>query len=247
MLAYEEWTVLPHGPWQELAENLWCIEGTLTGEMSGWPRTMTAIRRADGSLVIHSAVALDEPSMSKLEAWGRPEILVVPNGSHRTDAKVFKKRYPQLKVYCPINNRVNVDKVVRTDGSYDDFPSDETVRAEHLAGVNGWEGVLHVRSRDGVSLLFGDTVSWITDLPEPARSAVEPYGFIGPLPLMGGLAQDELVQDAAALRRELERLASLPDLVRVVPGHGKVIHDAPGEALRGVAAGLEAEERRPSP
>src|SRR5690606_24983997 len=65
MDAYREWTVLPHGPWQELAENLRIVEGTLAGEMSGWPRTMTAIRRGDGTLVLHSAVALDELAMEE--------------------------------------------------------------------------------------------------------------------------------------------------------------------------------------
>src|SRR5690606_37859028 len=130
------------------------VEGTLEGEMAGWPRTMTAVRRDDGTVLLHSAIALDERAMAELEAWGPPTILVVPNGSHRTDAFVFKQRYPDLRNYCPANNRVNVDRVVPTDGSYEDLPADRTVRAETLAGVNEWEGVLHVRSRDGTTLVF---------------------------------------------------------------------------------------------
>jgi len=237
-IAFDRWTVLPHGPWQELAENLWCVEGTLEGDMRGWPRTMTVVRRADGSLVLHSAVALDEPAMARMEKWGRPEILVVPNGSHRTDAFVFKARYPSLRIYCPANNRANVEKVVPVDGSYDDFPAEAAVRAEHLDGVNGWEGVLHVRSSDGTTLVFCDVVSWIEDLPEPARSYVEPAGFIGPRPMLADMARNELVRDAPALRDHLSRLASIPDLVRIVPGHGRVIHERPAEALREIASSL---------
>jgi len=239
MDAYREWTVLPHGRWHELAENLRYVEGTLPGEMNGWPRTMTAIRRADGTLVLHSAVALEEPAMAELEAWGRPAILVVPNGSHRTDAYVFKQRYPDLRIHCPINNRANVEKVVPVDGSYDDFPADETVRAEHLDGVNGWEGVLHVRSRDGVTLVFGDVITWLPDLPEPARSYVEPFGFIGPEPKIGDMARDDLVRDGDALAAHLERLASIPDLVRIIPGHGEPIRDGVRKALRDVGRSVQ--------
>jgi len=236
--AFREWTVLPHGPWQELADDLWCVEGTLTGDMAGWPRTMTAIRRPDGTVVLHSAVALDDAGMQKLEAWGRPAILVVPNGSHRTDVYVFKQRYPALRIYCPINNRENVERVVPVDGTYDDFPADETVRAEHLAGVNGWEGVLHVRSADGTSLVFGDVVSFIPDMPEPAKSYVEPFGFVSREPVFAQMAKDELMRDAPALRADLERLAALPDLVRLIPGHGRVVRDRPAAALRNIAASL---------
>ena len=236
--AFTEWTVLPHGPWQELAENLWCVEGTLEGDMRGWPRTMTAVRRPDGTVVIHSPVALDEPSMERLEAWGRPTVLVVPNGSHRTDAYAYAQRYPGLKIYAPKNNRANVDKVVPTHGSYDDIPADSCVRAEHLEGVNGWEGVLQVRSSDGISLVFCDIVSWIPDLPEPAKSFVEPFGFVSPEPTLAQMAKDELVRDAKALRAHLTRLADTKDLVRVIPGHGRVIRDRPAEALRAIAATL---------
>ncbi|WP_373047360.1 hypothetical protein [Vulgatibacter sp.] len=238
MIAYSRWTVLPHGPWRELAENLWCVEGTLAGGMSGWPRTMTVVRRSDGTLVIHSAVALDEPSMTRLESWGEPAILVVPNGSHRTDARVFAARYPGLRIYCPINNRENVEQAVRVDGSYDDFPADAAVQAEHLDGVNRWEGVLHVRSRDGVTLVFADVVTWVRDLPEPGRSAVESGGFVDPLPTFAPFARAGLLRDAPALRAHLERLAAIPDLVRVVPGHGDVIHEDPAGALRAIAASL---------
>lgn len=237
-IAYETWTVLPHGPWQELAENLWCVEGTLDGPMRGWPRTMSAIRRADGTLILHSAVALHEADMDRLEAWGRPTILVVPNGSHRSDALVYKKRYPDLRIYCPANNRENVEVVVPVDGSYDDLPADETVRAEHLAGENGWEGVIHVRSRDGMSLLFADTISWVADLPEPARSTVEPGGFVAEEPVFAEMARRELMRDREALRAHLLQLAHIPDLVRIVPGHGAVITRDPAAVLRKIAATL---------
>ena len=237
-IAYETWTVLPHGPWRELAENLWCVEGTLDGELRGWPRTMSAIRRQDGTVILHSAVALDDEHMERLEAWGRPTILVVPNGSHRSDALVYKKRYPELRIYCPITNRENVEKVVPVDGSYDDLPADETVRAEHLEGENGWEGVLLVRSRDGVSLLFADTVSWIDDLPEPARSSVEPGGFLASEPIFAEMAKRELMRDRDALHGHLLRLSRIPDLVWIVPGHGQIIDRDPAAALRRIAASL---------
>ena len=36
------------------------------------------------------------------------ELLVVPGGFHRLDAKIYKARYPQVKVLCPAGARQKV-------------------------------------------------------------------------------------------------------------------------------------------
>ena len=76
--AYETWKVLPHLPIEHLADNLWRVQGGLEG--MPLKRVMTVVRRQDGGLVIHNAIALDDASMAELDAWGPVTALLVPNG-----------------------------------------------------------------------------------------------------------------------------------------------------------------------
>src|SRR4051812_28213040 len=94
-----DWLVLPHEPIQELTENLWRVEGELPH--FSMKRVMSVVRLQDGRLLIHSAIALDEAEMKRLEAWGTPAILLIPHGRHRMDAARYKKRYPGLRVFAP--------------------------------------------------------------------------------------------------------------------------------------------------
>jgi TetR/AcrR family transcriptional regulator len=87
----DEWKshVLPHSEIEELAPNLSHLTGTLPSSTMV-PREMIIYRLADSSLLIHSAIALNESGMAKLESLGTPKILIVPNRIHRLDANVFK-------------------------------------------------------------------------------------------------------------------------------------------------------------
>src|SRR4051812_39840203 len=118
--ANDAWTVLPHQAIEVLADNLWRVEGGLPD--MPLKRVMTIVRRPAGGLVVHNAIALDDASMARIDAWGPVEYLVVPNGYHRLDAKVFKQRYPQARVLCPRGSSKKVAEVVAVDGSYEDFP-----------------------------------------------------------------------------------------------------------------------------
>ena len=53
--ANVDWTVLPHGPIERLAENLWWVQGDLPG--MSLKRVMTVARLDDRRLVIHSAIS----------------------------------------------------------------------------------------------------------------------------------------------------------------------------------------------
>jgi hypothetical protein len=231
--ANSTWTVLPHGPLEQVAENLWCVEGSLPD--MPLKRLMVIARTSSGGLVIHNAIALDEPAMRAVEALGAPSFLIVPNGWHRLDAKVYKERYPALQVFCPKGARARVSQVVEVSGSYADFPPDPDIRLEHIEGVGRAEGVLSVRSSDGVSLAFGDLVFNQPHLPGL-------FGFI--YRLMGSSGGPKVtfifkmlaVKDRAAVREHLLRLAGTPDLRRVMVMHGERMTDP--ALLRQVASTL---------
>jgi hypothetical protein len=230
----EDWRVLRHGPIDRLESNLWCVTGTLPG--MALKRVMTLVRLGDGRIVIHSAVALDEPAMGEIEAWGHPAVLLVPNAYHRLDAPAYLSRYPQLQVFCPRGSRSKVEDVIKIDGDYDDVIGDASLTIGHLEGVAKGEGVITVRSDSGSTLVFNDAV-----FNMPHGRGVPGFIFRHITGSTGGPKVTRLfrmlgVKDKPALRAHLERLAETPDLKRIVVSHHIAITEDPAEVLRRVAA-----------
>ena len=233
MTAPAAWTVLSHGPLERLADNLRWVQGSLP-RMS-LKRVMTIARLGDGRLVIHNGIALGDIQMRQIEAWGTPAFLLVPNGLHRQDAAAYKARYPSLTVLAPSGSRAKVAEKVAVDGTFEDFPADDSVRLERLDGVADAEGVMLVRSPDGTTVV-------LTDAMFNMDRKTDVLGFLfttimgsAPGPRVSRLAKLIFVKDRAALRADFERLAAIPDLVRVIVAHEKV---ASGPEAR--AALLEA-------
>lgn len=232
--AFDTWTVLPHGPWQEHAENL----RSVTGAIPNMPleRRMTVVKRSDGGLVVHNPVALDDAGMAALEAWGTPTLLVVPNGYHRLDAANFRRRYPDARVVCPRGAKKRVEEVVPVDFDYATAPAEDAVRFAHLDGVGDSEGVITVQSEDGVTLIFNDLLFNVDRLPGFTGFVMGLLGSTGgpKVTLIGRLL---VVKHKPALRAHLERLAT-PEVRRLIPGHGAVIEGGAAEVLRAVAGRL---------
>lgn len=235
--AHSEWKVLGHGAIEKLSDNLWWVQGALPG--MSLKRVMVLARLGDGRLVIHNAIALEEEAMKRIEDWGSPSFLVVPSGIHRLDAAAYKRRYPALQVIAPSGARKAVTEVVPVDLSYEEVPSLPGVQFERLQGVADAEGVMLVDSVDGVSVVLNDAVFNM----DRKRDVL---GFIfttllgsAPGPRVSRFAKLSLVKDKAALKAELERLAALPRLQRLIVAHEKVASGADaGEALRRAATFL---------
>lgn len=230
------WKVLPHDPIEQLEPGLWRVEGALEG--MPLRRVMTIAKRSDGLLVIHNAIALEDEPMAQIESFGEPAFLVVPNGYHRLDAAAYKDRYPKLTVLCPRGARAKVERVVAVDGDYTSYPADDAVRLETVEGVGDAEGVMIVRSGGSTTLVFNDL---LFNMPHGS-------GFNGAIlryitqstggPKVSRVGRWLIIKDAKTFRRELERLASTPDLRRIIVSHHEVIdHDA-ARVLREVAATL---------
>jgi hypothetical protein len=125
-------------------------------------------------------------------------------------------------VYCPEAERAKVSEVVHVDGSYEDFPADDRVSLRVLAGTGGREGVMLVRGSDGTSVVLNDVV-----MNMDRKRDVLGYLFTtllgsAPGPRVSRLSKLTLVKDKRALRAELEQLANLPDLARLIVSHEKV-------------------------
>lgn len=229
----DAWNVLPHGPLETLAENLWWAQGSLQG--MSLKRTMTVARRKD-ELVVHNAIAMREDEQKKLEALGEPTYLVVPNRGHRLDAPAYKKRYPKLRVFAPKGGRDAIHAVVPVDGTYEEFPSDDVVRLEYVHGVADEEGVMIVKSNDGVTVVLNDCVMNMDRKKDPLGFLFTTLLGSAPGPRVSRLVKLLYVKDRDAFRTDLERLSDLPGLVRVVVAHEKVAKGADAPAALKKAA-----------
>jgi hypothetical protein len=230
--VFETWTVLPHQPIAELQDNLWAVKGTMPDPKVH--RVMTVARLQDGRLVIHNAVALDEPQMKKIEAWGTPSFLVVPGGFHRQDAKIWKQRYPSIKVLCPAGAKKNVGAVVAPDGTYDDLPQDPGVRLVHFDGLKKGEGYLWARAQNGdVTLAVTDA---ICNMPKSSLFSFTGL-FMAPtgVPSVPRVIRMMLMNDKRAVKSQLGALADEAGLKRVILAHGEWL-EQPKAQLKEVAA-----------
>jgi hypothetical protein len=229
--VFTEWTVLPHRPIEKLADNLWRV----SGKMDNVQRQMVLAKLRDGRVVVDNAIALDAPEMAELEAWGEPSVLIVPNGYHRQDARIWKQRYPKATVVAPPKGRKRIEKVVAVDVTTTEAPGDDTVRVIPMDGCAS-DTLLEVRSGDTVTLVFCDAI-----LNIPKRGGLVGF-FLAPT---GQVSTPRFqrwfgMQDKAAFAAHLERLAETPNLKRLLFGHGEPVTDNAPEALRAVTRQLRA-------
>lgn len=234
--AHTEWTVLEHGPIEKLADNLWRVDGTLPG--MSLHRVMTIAKLGDGRLAVHNAIALREPEMKEIDAWGTVALILVPNGFHRLDAPAFKSRYPGAKVLAPKGSRKKVEEVVAVNGTYDDFPKDDAVRLESLRGVKGQEGAMVVQSSDGATVVLNDVVFNMPKKPSDAMGWLITSAFgSAPGPRVSRLFKWFVIDDRQGLREDLNRLAATPDLTRLIVSHGALARGPEAQSALRSAAG----------
>lgn len=233
--AHQSWKVLPHGPLEKLEHDLWRVEGSVPG--IPLKRVMTIARLESGELALLNVIALDDDAMRELEAFGRPAFILVPNGWHRLDAKVFADRYPEARVLAPSGGLSKVGEVVRTSGTFADFPADPSVSVFELDGLGGREGAMQVRSNGKTTLVLTDALFNTPHLP-----GIQGFLFRYVTRSTGGPRVSRLfklaaLKDKKAFRAHLERLAT-PDLTRIIVAHHETIDENAAEVLLRVAREL---------
>jgi hypothetical protein len=230
------WRVLPHRPLAQLSERVWRLEGDLEG--LSMKRVMTIARRGDGGLVVHNAIAADEAAMTAIAALGEIRAIIVPNGYHRLDGRVFHERFPAAQVICPRGARAKVEQVVPVNASYDEVPADGAVELQTIAGTKEREGAMIVRDRDGTTLVLNDLVFNMPHAPGVQGFVLRHLtGSSGGVKITR-IARLFLIADRRASRAHLERLAALSELRRVIVSHHETIDREPNRVLAEVAATL---------
>ncbi|MBW4622682.1 MAG: hypothetical protein KME17_25405 [Cyanosarcina radialis HA8281-LM2] len=244
----DEWQAhVSQGAIAQLAPNLWHVTGTMPSSIMV-PREMVLYRLPDSNLLIHSAIALNESEMAKLESLGEPKILIVPNRIHRLDAGVYKRRYPQLIVVCPAAAKLYVEEALAVDGIAEEVLPAYGIICHEPAGIRPQELVYELPLPIGKALVFTDI---LFNLNKPyfqqhlptgefllqwlGTSAIGSGGFFG----ITGLGKRFFMQDRQAYRQWLETLADrIPNLQVISVAHGSPIVADCHQRLREAAARL---------
>ena len=232
-----DWKVLPHDSPVAIDDNILTVVGEIRMPVMVLPRRMTVARLHDARLVIFSAIALADKEMAALDLFGRPAFLIVPNGRHRLDARIWKDRYPALQVIAPEGARAKVAEVVPVDTSTPDF-DDADVQFITVAGTRSRESALLVRSPTGTTLVLNDIVGNIRDASGFTGWFLGLVGFSGPRPQIPKVVKMALVDDRNALRAQLTQWADIASLTRILVSHGAVIDADPRRILRELADSL---------
>ncbi len=234
---YDHWHVLPHGEVAKLDDSMLTVEGQIRMPLGSFPRRMTVIRLGDGRLVVWSAMALDDIEMAKVDAFGTPAFMIVPNDHHRLDARAWKQRYPRIEVVAPAGARAKIEEIVPVDSTAPDF-GDGNVQFVAVRGTRDHEAALVVHNASGTTLVLNDLVGNIRSAKGVTHWLLRLTGFAGDDAQIPKVVKMAMVKDADALRAQLSEWAQLPALRRILVSHGEPIEAHARETLRELAASL---------
>jgi hypothetical protein len=236
-MAEQAHQVLPHDDLQALAPGVWTVTGTLPFPLK---RVMTVVKLSDGSLLLHSVIALSDAGLAQLDALGKPSIILVPHGGHRLDAPFYKQRYPEARVVAPAAARAKIEEIVKVDATAEEALPPLGVRLHACDGFKNNELAYELDTPGGKVLVMSDAVANRDPVP----------GFRGWLlaGIAGGPKNRRLsvprivrmmfVGDKKIARASIEKLAAIPDVKLLTVAHGRAVTDGVSAALKEAAAML---------
>jgi len=237
--VHDQWTVLPHEPVEAIDDGLLTVAGDIPMPLGNFPRRMTVIALPGRRTAIWSAIALDDAEMARIDGLGTPSFLIVPNRAHRLDARIWKARYPAIRVLTPPGARQAVEEVVPVDAT-SDIIRDPDLAFMTVAGAKESEFALTVRRASGVTLIVNDVIGHVRHphgIGAKVMARLMGFGISGPR--VPRVVKRMMIGDPAALARQLRDWAAIADLRRVIVSHGDPIEHDPAGALLEVAASLE--------
>jgi hypothetical protein len=201
---------------------------------------MVVYRLADGTLLVHSAIAMSDEAMANLDALGRPSVLIVPHTGHRMDAPFYKARYPQIRVLAPAAARAKVDDVIKVDATCEEALPALGVRVHPVPGFKNGELAYELDLQGGgKALVMSDAVA-NRDHPKGFGGwffANVTGGIKGPLGVPR-IMRIMMVSNKNEARAGLEKLAEIPDIRLLSCAHGRPIRDNVSTALREAASAI---------
>jgi len=232
-----QWKVFPHGPLIQLEDRILTVVGDIQMPLMEFPRRMTIVRLADGRLVVFNAIALDEDEMARIDAFGTPSFLVVPNDHHRLDAGIWKQRYPETHVVACEGSLARVEDIVAVDTVSPNF-HDTGVEFVTVPGTDKREAALIVSTDEGATLVLNDLVGNLRNVHGIGGWMLKMMGFAADEPRIPNPPKFTLIKDHDALLEQFLRWSKIPRLKRILVSHGEPIEDDPAGVLRELAKSL---------
>jgi hypothetical protein len=233
----EKWHVQPHEQLIEIDDGILTVAGEITMPLGNFPRRMTVVRLTGDRTAIWSAMALDEAEMATIEAMGRPSFLIVPNDFHRMDAKIWKDRYPEIKVVTPPGARARVAEIVPVDAT-SDILGDPAVQFIVVPGTEEHEAALVIRRPGGVTIAVNDVIG---NVAHPhgigAHILARLMGFGVSRPRVPRPVKFRMIKDRPALAAQFRDWADMDALRRIIVSHGDPIEN-PRDVLHSLAGEL---------
>ena len=233
---HDEWTVLPHGPLEEIEPGLLTVVGQIPMPLGNFPRRMTVVVLPRKRTAIYSPIPLSEALMKKIEALGAPAFLIVPNPSHRLDIRPFHKRYPKAKVITAPGAKKLVEEAVPVDATDADLGG--VAELIELDGANRMELAMMVRHSGGQTLLTNDIIGNVGHPKGPGAWLMSRLMGFGPNPRITRPAKWFFIKDRKAMAAQFREWGAIATLERIIPSHGDII-DRPQALLNRLAAKLD--------
>lgn len=229
--------VLDHGPFVELAPRLWQVTGRL--KRGNMPRNMAVHKLSDGTLMVHSVIALDAKGLAAMARLGQPSVMIVPNGFHRLDAGVWKQKFPDMQVVAPEGARKKVEEKVPCNGTAEALLPARGVKVHKIPGTKDLELCYEVDVDGGKGLLFTDTFFNLEHRPGVDGwlfRILGSTGFFG----MTAIGRLFMLKEKPTFRAWITAMAERQDIMVVTVGHGEAIKGAKAcsAALAAAAARL---------
>jgi hypothetical protein len=214
-----------------LAQDLWVAERPQRFYGLEVGARMTVIRLADGSLLLHSPVALDAALRRALDALGRVRFAVAPNRVHHLYAGQVAEAYPGARLWVGPGLEKKRPDLVFEAVLGDEAPVEWKGQVDQ-AFFRGrpYENEVVFCHRASRTLILCDLAfNFGPSAAAPTRwlmRLIRSYGRFGPSKL-----DPLLIRDRRAARESLERILGW-DFDRVVIAHGDVLERGGRDALR---------------
>jgi hypothetical protein len=224
---------------RKLAENLWTIQRPQRFWGLEVGCRMTVMRLEDGSLFLHSPVALDTQLRSELDALGAVRYAVAPNRFHHLYAGGVTRAYPEARLWVAAGVERKRPDLEIAGVLTDDAPAEWKREVDQLyfrgRPFENEVVFLHRPSRTLVlcdlAFNFGPTAPVVTRV---LLKVVGGYGGFRTTRL-----DPLLIRDRGAARRSLEQILAW-DFDRIVVAHGNVLEHGGLDQLRAAYSWLLA-------
>jgi len=224
-------TPLNPSPLRALDVDLWIAERPQRFYGLEVGTKMSAIRLADGSLLLHSPVALDARLRAELDAIGPVRFAVAPNRVHHLYAGRVAETYPDARLWVGPGVERKRPDLVYVDVLGDEAPAEWRGQVDQVffrgRPYENEVVFFHRRSRTLIICDLAFNIGPEAALPTRwLMRLIGSYGRFGPSTL-----DPWLIRDRAAARASLERILAW-DFDRVVVAHGDVLEHGGHHALR---------------